>query len=66
MRHYKKILKKTRTDTQMKLYIVARPTLLYWIEIGVITKRDVSHLVTAVPYKCQKNAHDLTKQEVKL
>jgi hypothetical protein len=39
----RKHLKKTRTDTQMKLYkVVARPSLLYGSETWVTTKRDMT------------------------
>ena len=48
MRHYRKHLKKTRTDTQMKFYkVVARPTLLYGGKTWVTTKRDMSCLEAA-------------------
>jgi len=43
-----KHLKKTPTDTRMKLYKdVARPTLLYYSETWVTTKRDMTHLEAA-------------------
>jgi len=48
MRHYRKHLKKTRTDTQMKFYkVVARPSLLYGSETCVTTKRDMTRLEAA-------------------
>jgi len=41
-------LKKTRTDTQMKLYkVVARPTPLYGRETWVTMTRDMTHLEAA-------------------
>jgi len=41
-------LKKTRTDTQMKLYkVVARPALLYGSEAWVTTTRDMTRLDAA-------------------
>ena len=44
----KKHLKKTRTDTQMKLYkVVARPSLMYCSETWVTTKRDLTRLEAA-------------------
>ena len=43
-----KHLKKTLTDTQTKFYkVVARPTLLYFSEIWVTTKRDMTRLEVA-------------------
>ena len=48
MRHYRKHLKKTRTDPQMKFYkFVARPSLLYGSETWVTTKRDMIRLEAA-------------------
>jgi len=44
----KKILKKTRTDTQMKFYkVVARPSLQYGSETWLTTKRDMTRLEAA-------------------
>jgi len=44
----RKHLKKTRTDTQTKLYkVVARPSLLYGSETWVTTKRDMTRLEAA-------------------
>jgi len=44
----RKGLKKTRTDTQMKIYkVVARPSLLYGSETWVNTKRDMTGLEAA-------------------
>jgi len=44
----RKHLKKTRTDSQMKFYIVvARPSLLYGSETWVTTKRDMTGLEAA-------------------
>ena len=46
--YIRKHLKKTHTDTQMKLYnVVARPTLLYGRETWVTTKRDMTRLEAA-------------------
>jgi nitrate reductase alpha subunit len=45
---FRKHLKKTRTDTQMKFYkVVARPTLLYGSETWVTAKRDMTRLEAA-------------------
>jgi len=42
---FRKHLKKTRTETQMKFYkVVARPSLLYGSETWVTTKRDLTRL----------------------
>ena len=44
----RKHLKRTRTDTQMKLYkVVARPSLLYGSETWVTTNRDMTRLEAA-------------------
>jgi len=44
----RKLLKKTRTDTQMKFYkVVARPTLLYGSETWATMKRDTPRLEAA-------------------
>jgi hypothetical protein len=48
MRHYRKHLKKSPTDTQMKFYkVVARPKLFYGSETCVTTKRDMTRLEAA-------------------
>jgi len=44
----RKLLKKTRTDTQIKFHkVVARPTLLYGSETWINTKRDMTRLEAA-------------------
>jgi hypothetical protein len=45
---FRKYLKKTLTDAEMKFYkLVVRPTLLYGSEMWVTTKRDMTHLEAA-------------------
>jgi hypothetical protein len=61
-------LKKTRTDSQMKIYeVVARPTLLYGSETWVTAKRDMAGLEAAAMrfLRRVKGYTRLDKQEAK-